>query len=339
MKKSLFAFIVLSIVLLNNAMAQRKVLVEQFTNSGCPNCAGNTPVVAAYVNDHPDEVLMLSYHAPFPYNDSMYFENAYQSDQRIDYYGVFGVPTSRVDGNYFSGNLVPVLATTITNRSAIAPRYSISFNSSTIVNQTVTANISFTSIDAANSGQSLKAMVVVAEKNVLKSSYAASPGNNSETQYPWVVRKMLPDDAGTDLQHTELNGSEDFILTWNADNLKDLNQMRIIAFVQNMATKEVYQAEISTPQISTGNNAPLTEANQSFELFPSITDSHFRVQFTSPQQDRHIKVLDVNGRVVYELQTSENLLSVDLHTLPAGMYFVQASNAKFYATKKLMVIN
>ncbi len=330
---------VLSFVLLNNAMAQRKVLVEQFTNSGCPNCAGNTPVVAAYVNDNPDDALMLSYHAPFPYNDSMYFENAYQSDQRIDYYGVFGVPTSRVDGNYFSGNLVPVLATTITNRAAVAPGYSISFNNSTIINQTVSANITFTSIDAENSGQSLKAMVVVAEKNVLKSSYAASPGNNSETQYPWVVRKMLPDDTGTDLQFTELNGSDDIAISWTADNVKDLNQVRIIAFVQNTETKEVYQAEISTPQITTGNNTLPSSANHAFDLFPSITQSTFSVKLNTPQQARHIKVLDLNGRVVYELQTSERMISIDAEAFPAGMYLVQVGDAKFNSTKKLIVLN
>lgn len=339
MTKSHLFLIVILLFVTNSVEAQRKVLIEQFTNSGCPSCAGNTPVVAAYVNDHPDDVLMLAFHAPFPYNDSMYFENAFQSDQRIDYYGVFGVPTSRVDGNYFSGNLVPVLATTITNRAAIAPRYSISFNNSTISDKTVNVTISFTSIDAANSGEPLRAMVVVAEKNVLKSSYAASPGNNSETQYPWVVRRMLPDDTGTDLQNTELNGSDNITLTWTADNLKDLNQMRVIAFVQNMETKEVYQAEISTPQITTGNYTPLTAANLLFELLPSITGSNFSVQFNSPQQDKLLKVLDARGRIVYEVQTTETLLSVDTDTFPTGMYLVQVSDTKFSATKKLMVIN
>lgn len=67
---------------------------------------------------------------------------------------------------------------------------------------------------------------------------------------------MLPDETGTVLLNTGLNETNEVSLTWTADNFKDLSQLRVVAFVQNTATKEVYQAEISAPEISTGLATP-----------------------------------------------------------------------------------
>ena len=256
--------------MLTTTFAQRKVLVEQFTNSGCPPCAGNTPVVAAYVNSNLNTVLMLAYHTSFPYFDSMYFVNSFQSNQRVAYYSVGGVPNSRVDGNYFAGNLVPTISTTIPARAAIAPRYAISFSPTNLSNNTVTINATFQSIDAMNQNESLTAMIVVAENNVLKSSYVCCAGANSETEYPWVVRRMLPDENGTPLINKQLNGIDLVNLNWTANNFKDLSEMRIVAFVQNTVAKEVYQAEISTPVIPTAVNEINNNESTMFNVFPTI---------------------------------------------------------------------
>lgn len=301
--------------------AQRTVLVEQFTNSGCPICAGNTPVVASYINDHLDEVLMLSYHAPFPYNDSMYYENAFQFDQRLAFYSIFGVPTSKVDGNYFSGNLPPVIDNTITNRAETAPRYAISFTSSTITNNMVEVKVHFESLDAANAGEALKGMVVVAEKKVLKSSYAASPGNNSETEYPWVVRHMLPDQNGVTLENTGLSGTDDVTLNWTADNVKDFNEVRVIAFVQNIGTKEIYQSEISTPQLVSGIS-DVADANASFSIYPSLTSSNFTVALNKLNGKVTVRIMDLAGRILQEQAMNAVNTTLSTNAMPAGVYLV-----------------
>lgn len=317
--------------------AQRKVLVEQFTNSGCPPCAGNTPVVADYVNDHPDQVLMIAYHAPFPYLDSMYFENPYESDQRLDFYNVSGVPSSRVDGNYFAGNLVPVLASTITARAAIAPRYQISFLSNTLSNNQVTATLLFESIDAANEGQSLQAIVAVVEKNVLKSSYAASPGNNNETEYPWVMRKLLPDDAGTTLINTGLNGTDELTVSWTVDNFKDQSEMRLIAFVQNILTREVYQAEIATPQLTTGIFEGTESEVADFMAYPSPASNFLYVRVNSGYQNSVLKLMDLSGRVVYTGVVSSTESKLSIASFPRGFYFVQLENSEVSVSKKVFL--
>ncbi len=334
MKKIILATAIFISLFTATSFAQRNVLIEQFTNSGCPPCAGNTPIVAAYVNDNLDHVLMLAYHTSFPYLDSMYHENAAQSDARVTYYNVQGVPRSVVDGNYFSGSLLPSPATIVDPRAAIAPRYSISFISSSLSGNDVTAQIVFQSADTLNENETLKAMVVVAEKNVLKSSYLASPGNNSETEYPWVVRKMLPDENGTALINTILNGTDTITLSWTADNFKDLNEMRIVAFVQNTTTQEIYQSEISTPSVANGVTE-ITNTNSIFNLFPSVTQDDFTIQLNQQSHALQLRIFNPLAQEVFTATLEGNSLQT-IHSgiHESGIYFVQVGNESGVETKK-----
>lgn len=337
MKKILLLSANFILFFIATVFAQRNVLIEQFTNSGCPPCAGNTPVVAAYVNDNLDHVLMLAYHTSFPYLDSMYYENKVQSDARVAYYNVPSVPRSVVDGNYFSGNLLPTLETTIETRAAVAPRYKISFISSTLVTNTITAQIVFESTDVLNENETLLARVVVAEKNVLKSDYASSPGANTESEYPWVVRHMLPDENGIALVNTFLNGTDTITLSWTANNFKDLNEMRIVAFAQNTATKEIYQSEISTPSNAT-SVFEINTSGFSFNLFPSIVKDDFTIKLNQPTTNMQLRILNLLGNEIFSLPLESNTLqTIHPGINESGIYLVQVRNENGVETKKIII--
>ncbi len=320
-----------------SAFAQRKVLIEQFTNSGCPSCAGNTPVVAAYVNANLNDVIMLAYHTSFPYFDSMYHENSFQSGQRVAFYNIGAVPFARVDGNFFVGNLVSSINTTIPNAGAVVPRYNISFANSNLNGNVVNASVLFESTNAANNGEPLKAMIVLAEKKVLKNAYVCCAGNNSETEYPWVVRRMLPDETGTTLVNTNINGSELINVSWNTTNIKDFNELRIIAFVQNTTTKAIYQSEISTPSSATG----ISQNNISAENLVSIAytpSGNILIHFNQPEYNHTLKIIDVIGKTIY--QGEINNISdkfIDATTFPSGIYFIQVSNKYTVETKNIFL--
>jgi len=317
---------------------QRKVLVEQFTNSGCPPCASNTPVIASYVNANPSSVLMLAYHTSFPYLDSMYHENPMQSNQRVAYYNVTGVPTSRVDGNYFSGNLVPTLNTTIMNRSADAPRYNITFSSVTFNNGVLNSSATFESTNMANQNEPLVAHIVVAEKNVLKSSYVCCAGANSETEYPWVVRRMLPDVGGTPLINTAL-GLFDFVsVTWTANNIKNISEMRVIAFVQNSVTKEVYQSEITVPALNTGVEVAAGMKNKLFSVSNPVRNNKVEILFHQPALQKKIVMLDLLGNIIYEnlIQPDSNH-SIDVKNFYSGIYFISLESEGQKQINKIII--
>lgn len=339
MLKKLIISFNLTLLILSTGIAQRKVLIEQFTNSGCPSCAIKTPSVASYVNANINDVLMLAYHTSFPYFDSMYLENSFQSNQRVAFYGLASVPTSIVDGNFFTGNLVPTISTTIPNAGAITPRYHITFNTCSMNGNTVNANLLFESNDAANNGEPLKAMVVLAEKKVLKSAYVCCAGANSETEYPWVVRRLLPDENGTTLLNTALGGTDMVNVSWNATNIKDLNELRIVAFVQNTSTKAIYQSALAMPAIVSAVNP--VNANQEYmlHLFPSVTNNSITVKLRNYGEHSKIKIIDMLGNTLYVMQISSPEFNIETSTLAAGAYFLSFENDNIKQTRKFIVIN
>ena len=166
MKKTVFTFTFLFIVM-QFSFAQRVVLIEQFTNSGCPPCAAATPPVFNYVNNNPADVVAIGYHTSFPYSDSMYFENPAESNARVSYYTVQTVPYSIVDGNYyanFSSSFNTVIANTINTRKAIANKYNITNLNNTISGNVLNTKFVFESLNANNTNDTLRAHIVVIEK-------------------------------------------------------------------------------------------------------------------------------------------------------------------------------
>jgi hypothetical protein len=335
MLKKLPIILLLVFVSISNSFSQRNVLIEQFTNSGCTPCAGNTPIVASYVNANSADVIMLAYHSSFPYQDSMYYENAVQNNQRVAYYNITGVPFSKVDGNYFSGNLVPTIANTISTRLQVAPKYYISFTNTSLNGNAVSATVTLTSLNQSNVADNLVVQVVVVEKNVLKSAYLASPGNNSETEYPWVVRRMLPDANGTSLINKALNGVDVVNVNWTATNFKNLAEMRLVAFVQNVTTKEVYQAEIINPNITTGLSTVKSESN--FAIYPNPAKSDLTIELNNELNDAYVEIYNQIGNLVYKAKLNSNKEQINVDVFANGIYFVTLHNQMSKYSKRIVV--
>jgi hypothetical protein len=320
-----------------SSFGQRKVLVEQFTNSGCPPCSQVTPVIASYVNANLTQVLMLAYHTQFPYQDSMYYENATQSTARVAYYSIGSVPNSKVDGNYYSGQLSSTVGTTIPAASGIAPRYSIGFIESTLNGNMFHAKVVFQSTDIANQNQSLVAHIVLAEKKVLKSAYLASPGNNSETEYPWVVRRMLPNENGTALINTSIGGLDTVEVNWTLNNVKDLSELRVVSFVQNINTKAVYQTEVSTPQTITGISTVGQTSEKKIVVYPTIARDHFTIENLELTHHPMISIYDAIGNLIQQINTPATTTIISTSNFKSGIYFVQVKSEMGIQTNKVII--
>lgn len=298
------------------ASAQKRVLIEQFTNSGCPPCATYTPPISAYVQEHPDKAIMIAYHTSFPYLDSMYHENKAESDASVSFNAIQAVPQTVVDGIVYNGssaNFVSQKERIIDNRLSQATQYEISWVDVQLSNNTITGSTQVKALDSALQNTVLK--LVVVEEKVLKSSYQKSPGKNTETEYLYVMRKMLPDFSGT-----PLNGTEQTIpFSWELAHIKDISQLRIIAFVQNSMTKEVYQADLIIPEGITSSIPSLNTSLENLSLYPNPAQETITIQ--SPTGLERIDILNAEGKLLRS-QLGGNSLSVA--DLPAGFYLLKA---------------
>lgn len=338
MKKLLYYFTLL--LAAQTSFAQRVVLIEQFTNSGCPPCATSTPPVFNYVNNNPADVVAIGYHTYFPYSDSMYFENPVESNARVSYYAVSGVPYSVVDGNYYSNSssaFNAVIANTINTRKAIANKYNIVNLNTTISGNNVSTKLVFESLNASNVNDTLRAHVVVIEKNVLKSSYAASPGANTETNYEYVMRKMLPNQNGSYLVNRNLNEKDTITLNWPMQKIKNNTEVRVVAFVQNKTTKEVYMANLFSTNISTGLNEKLSNA-LSFKVFPNPANDFLSISAFNLANEATLNFVDMLGKTILtEKVYADNTIHLDVSSFKKGIYFLILHDGINSVSKKVVL--
>ncbi len=330
------------LALSTSSIAQnRVVLIEQFTNSGCGSCAAYTPTVYNYLNNNPADVVGISYHASFPYNDSMHYENPTDANTRINFYNIGGVPHSIVDGNFFDNStnvLNPTIATKINTRKVVAPTYSITNPTLTLVGNQLSGVFKFKALSTSTAN--LVAHIVVIEKDVLKSSYAASPGNNSETHYPYVMRKMFPTANGTVLVNTTINGTDSINLNWTLAHIKNNAQLRVVAFVQNTTTKEVQEAQLfEIPTIITAINNTTTQLTNT-TLYPNPASSTVAITLANATFINNVTITNELGQVVYNELVNKNTATINTNiNLANGLYFVTIANDATHTTKKLTIIN
>ncbi len=262
MKK--FTLLVLStlmVIAISFGQSQRMVLAEEFTSSTCGPCASQNPAFDALLAQNADIITSVKYHMswPSPGNDPMYLQNPADNNARRAYYGINSVPHVHMDGDWWNGMPSQVnqarinMAAAIPSPFSIQVQHQLSPNADSIY---ITTLIDVT--DNVSSGD-LRAFVVVIEKHI---HFNSPPGTNGERDFYNVMKKMLPTNTGKTLPASFTTG-EYMILTnkWALENVYDNDELAVVVFIQDYATKEVYQAAVSSTNALTPlftNDAELT---------------------------------------------------------------------------------
>ncbi len=343
MKKNTLLLLIITLKLSFLNAQNKIVLIEQFTNSSCPPCAQHSPVVYDFANNHDSNTTVIAYHTSFPYNnDSMNLENPVDVSQRVSYYGIPSVPYSIVDGNVYSdasASFTPNMSTIISNRSSNIPKYSIENIWLNLNENELSGSFKFISQDTNNANENLTAHIVVIEKDVLKSAYAASPGNNAETHYEYVMRKMFPNANGTLLINKNLNNIDTLSLQWNLNHIKDIQELRVIAFVQNNSDKEIYQTQVFTPQIFPLN---ISEKNAPFKIniFPNPAQNKLFITLPDKKFIHSFEIINQLGELVFSKNIHSEIQSVSIPlNLNNGIYFIKMNSIETSLTEKIIVKN
>jgi hypothetical protein len=240
------------------SQAPRKVLVEEFTQASCPPCASQNPDFDALLLSNPETVVTLKYHTDWPGIDEMNAQNPSDVQTRVTYYGINGVPMGAMDGfvwpDYdgysasnpeYAGAPYQCSQDLIDSMEAITSPFTMSvthwFSSDY---DSIFATVT---IDAAGPASgNLVAQVGVIEKEVV---FGAPPGSNGETEFDGVLKKMLPNASGTALATSWSTGDTySFTVSWKLTNVYDMNQLAVVAFIQNNTGKAVLQSAYSVPQ-------------------------------------------------------------------------------------------
>lgn len=226
---------------------QRLVLVEAFSQASCGPCVTPNANLDALMQANPDKAVTIKYQVSWPGVDPMNAQNPTEVATRVGYYGVSGVPSRALDGT-----ITPVASV---NQAAIDTRYAVpapvTMDMTHTINADFTANVSVTvNAPAVWNPTNTVLHVAMVEKNI---TFATAPGSNGETVFKNVMRKMIPNDQGSAVlaaNFATAGGSQ----TFNFNNIVlpnyiyNINEVRFIAWVQNVSSKEVHQAALTEPQ-------------------------------------------------------------------------------------------
>ena len=290
MKKRYYPLLFLSLLIFSTSIAQtpRKVLLEIFTNASCGPCAPYNEDLRELLDTVPNNWTMVEYHVDWPSIDPMNEHNPTDPHTRRYYYSVSGVPRGHADGDVVYGYMAPV---NLDTSEAKAAKFDINLThwysadgDSVYVRAVYKATTSV-------SGD-LRSFVSIQEKEIL---FDEAPGYNGETEFHHVHKKMLPDANGFSLPSSFASGdSVVWTGSWEIENMYDLNQLMVVAFVQDYATKEVHQAAESAPITLPFEMALVPQGNKKLDIGPSNSTSSFLSDFSTTDGTPHDYTFEID---------------------------------------------
>ncbi len=309
--------ITINIEVLENT-AQRLFLYESFSSTSCGTCSQVNPAIRELAQKHLGQAFFIGYQVNcWSGNPMCLFASEYISE-RVDLYSVQYTPYS-VMGHWYSGNshtFDRVLIDAELQRPApiqIAGTFSIE-------GTTLTAQVTIAPFTAINI-ENLIVKVPIIQDIV---SFSSPPGSNGETVFYHILRRFatLNNEALAPLQ----NGEEVslFIMEDFADLDIDLTLFRVGAFVQDTTTFEIIQASelqgVAT-KVETIDSKRVT-------ISPNPSSKEISVSFCTQSKGIHqLVMLNSGGSIVltknFELnENDDNTLSVNIESLPSGLYIL-----------------
>jgi hypothetical protein len=204
---------------------------EEFTSSTCSPCAQFNASFVPWCDSHDSLITLIKYQMNWPGSGDPYYTP--EGGVRRDYYGVGFVPDLYTNGEEVATDITAVqaaydMATQQIGMMKIATSHSLAGHVIT-VDATVLPFTNFTNCHV---------YIVVMEMVTYNNART-----NGETSFEHVMMKMLPDANGTAVNFTDrVPFSIHQVADLSGTNIERWDDLIVGVFVQDDATKEVYQS-------------------------------------------------------------------------------------------------
>jgi len=249
-----------SFIIASNTYAQapKFVLFEHFTQASCGPCATQNPgFESTILNANPQTVRHIAYHTSWPGIDEMNAANPTEVADRVTLYTVTGVPNVVLQGNYKQG--APATMTQADVNAQFSMGSPVKIEVAEVDNgATRDVTVVVKTVGIIPTGTYKLYTAVVEDPR----DYTTPPGNNGETHFPNVFRKMYPNTAGESVTPAAIGNSVTFNYTYNVDPTWVAANIKVVSFLQNTVTKEVLNVgTIADPTINYSLSNPNIEVN------------------------------------------------------------------------------
>ncbi|HRI29409.1 MAG TPA: Omp28-related outer membrane protein, partial [Chitinophagales bacterium] len=217
-------------------LANRTVMIEHFTQASCGPCAAQNPALQSVLTQpaNAGKYARISYHTSWPGTDPMYNQSSTDSDARVSFYGISGVPSIIVEGT--RKGAPSIVTTSLINQLQTLPSILKVTLQESLSGNTATINVTIQSFANMQPGN-YRLHIAITEQMV---SYTTAPGSNGEKNFPDVFRKLLPT-GGTILPALSAGQTFTFSTSYTFPTFVNASNLRTVVFVQNTGTKEILQ--------------------------------------------------------------------------------------------------
>jgi len=299
------------------------VIYEHFTNASCGPCAAYNPAFQALLLANNMEVTSVKHHTSWPGTDPMYSFNTTDPTSRVNYYGVTGVPAVRL-GNMLSSNPANITQANLDDNILTLPN-NWNYNLNTTVNGSTLSVTGSVTGKSTQSNTDNKLWLYLVEDPI---SYTTPPGSNGETEFPSVLRKILPTSSGINCGNgslsTSVNANYPLSSTFVRDNLY------LLAFVQANGTKEANKGvkiKIGN-SINTTGTSELASGSLDLRAYPNPCNEQLTLAWKQHSAAASLTLTNSLGQVVFESKTSseEDQKILNTMTWEQGLYLVKITD-------------
>ncbi len=237
------------------AQAKRRVLLEEFTNSGSSLAAETDPMLENAEMDNFDDLIILKWHVSWPYDNDPFYKSYPNSEARAKkLYAIEYNPYVCLNGSPLGGFGViqlydkQTLYNEITQEKAKQSPYEISVTQEIFIDSII-AIVTIKCVGTPVSGE-LRLGVAIAER------YNSYIGTNGSRYTRNVVRTLLPGlnangEIDVSAKYPSFTIAKDQTKTIRFACLVNtswqIDQLTSVAFIQDAFTNEVYNANSSLP--------------------------------------------------------------------------------------------
>tara|TARA_B110000858_G_scaffold40626_1_gene46177 strand:+ start:82 stop:1140 length:1059 start_codon:yes stop_codon:yes gene_type:complete len=346
--------IVILFFITSNLSAQtKKVLFEEFTGTGCGNCPEGHYKMDNLMNTYPN-LIGVGLHT-YNSNDAMFFPE-------IDTIGQAYAPGAPMAGTdrIFSGSWVAQIWTTwesdIQTRLAESPKLSVSLDvtwssSSRLISAIITCDMLQ---NLPNGDYRFNLYVVEDSVTGIGSGYDQTSFYDSNSSLPFfglgnpivgyvhrhVARAILPNSWGQGgiISSSPLTG-ESFSTTINytLPASYDEQKIELVAFISKYTSNhqgdEVYNAE-KAPLIDETVGIATLSQEAGFEVYPNPSDG---TVYLDGKTNGKIILYNSTGKTVMTIDLKKGTNSIDLSSLPKGIYYANMITKSSSTTRKIIL--
>ncbi|MBN2747067.1 MAG: T9SS type A sorting domain-containing protein [Bacteroidales bacterium] len=327
----------------------RVVLMETFTSSTCAPCVNGNIVIQNILDANVGKWACVKYQMSWPGTGDPYYTA--EGGTRRNFYGVSSVPHQYIDGGY-DGN----------SSSATQADFDAAYNTPAFVGLEATMvidtnthhlNVGVTVDPKMSLPATTKLHVAIVEQRTTKNKKS-----NGETEFFWVMKKMLPNASGTTVQgpaNTPIN--EYFGYTFQGNyrlpsdattpinhatehSVEGFSDLTVVCWVQDNNTKVVHQAAIGSVYLGIAENY---REDLISSYFPNPATDNVNFTFNLDQaQVVEVSIINNMGQEVRKVNlgmvnSGSQQVTIDVNDLSEGIYYFKFFLNNAIYTKPVMV--